>query len=141
MEAQECFGTSESYFSALMNLLRFRKNLRLEDITVRFLYDYERWMIARGNSLTAVRIYLRTLRAIFNIRITDGLLPAKYYPFGKRKYQIPRGVNVKKVLEPFEIKRIYDYQPDPSNKKKGLQKICGCSVISAMVLIRMIFFI
>jgi integrase/recombinase XerD len=57
--------------------------------------------------------YIRTLRAIFNIQIADGLLPAKNYPFGKSKYQIPRGVYVKKALESIEIKKIYDYQPDP----------------------------
>lgn len=122
MEAQERISSSENYFATLISLLRFRKNLRLEDITVLFLHDYERWMIAKGNSLTTVGIYIRTLRAIFNIQIADGLLPAKFYPFGKRKYQIPRGVNIKKALEPFEIKKIYDYQPDPSNKNEGFAR-------------------
>ena len=66
LEARERIGTSESYFSALMSLLRFRKQLRLEDITEQFLYAYEGWMRSDGNSDTTIGIYLRNLRAIIN---------------------------------------------------------------------------
>ncbi len=122
LEAQERIGTSEGYFSALLSLLKFKSNLRLEDITVKFLYEYEQWMLSRGKSYTCIGIYLRTVRAIFNIQIEDGLLPTKYYPFGKRKYRIPTGLNVKKALELPELKKIYDYQPDPSNKNEAFAK-------------------
>lgn len=119
LEAQERIGSSESYFSAIINLLKFKKSLRFEDITVKFLYEYEQWMVAQGNSYTTVGIYTRCIRCIFNNHIADGLLPARYYPFGKRKYRIPKGANIKKSLELLEIKKIYDYQPDPANKNEG----------------------
>ncbi len=122
LEMQERIGTSEGYFTTLMNLLRFKKCLRFEDITVKFLYEYEQWMLSLGNSYTAIGIYLRNLRAIFNIQIADGLIPLKSYPFGKRKYQIPTGANVKKALELLDIKKIYDYKTDPSNRNEAFAK-------------------
>lgn len=119
LEMQERFGTSENYFIALISLLKYKKNLCFEEIDVRFLYGYEQWMLSKKNSLTTIGIHLRNLRCIFNNQIADGLLPQKYYPFGKRKYQIPTGTNVKKALELSEIKKIYDYQPDPANKNEA----------------------
>ncbi|MBW7890323.1 MAG: phage integrase SAM-like domain-containing protein, partial [Chitinophagaceae bacterium] len=119
LDSQERLGTSENYFIALKSLLEYKKNLRFEDITVKFLYDYEQWMLAKKNTLTTVGIYLRNLRCIFNNQISDGLLLQKYYPFGKRKYQIPTGTNVKKALDFSDIKKIYEYQPDPANKNEG----------------------
>lgn len=111
LEAQQRIGTAESYFSSLMSLLNFKKCLRVEDITVDFLYRYEQWMLSRNNTYTTIGIYLRPLRAILNIQKEDELLSPKKYPFGKRKYQIPTGTNPKKALELSDIKKIYDYQP------------------------------
>lgn len=119
LELQERIGTSEAYFTALLNLLNFKKYLRFEDVTVPFLYEYERWMLSRGNSYTTIGMYVRNLRAIINIQIADGLLTQKYYPFGKRKYPIPSGANVKKALELSDLKKLYDHQPDPNNKNEG----------------------
>jgi integrase len=76
-------------------------------------------MLSTGKSLTTIGIYMRNLRCIFNNQIAEELLAQKYYPFGKRKYQIPTGVNVKKALELADIKKIYDYNPDPANKNEG----------------------
>lgn len=119
LDSQERLGTSESYFIALLSLLQYKKNLRFEDISAKFLYEYEQWMLAKKNTLTTVGIYLRNLRCIFNNQISDGLLSQNYYPFGKRKYQIPTGANVKKALDSSEIKKIYDYLPDPVNRNEG----------------------
>ena len=112
LEIQERIGTSEGYFSSLLSLLSFRKELRLEDITVRFLYEYERWMLNKECSLTTIGIYLRPLRAIINMRPNKKLFTEETYPFGKSKYVIPTGVNIKKALEPWELKLLYDYRPE-----------------------------
>jgi integrase/recombinase XerD len=112
LELQERIGTSESYFSALMSLLKFKKHLRLEDITVPFLYKYEHWFLSQGRSITTVGIYIRTIRAIINLPENRKLFTDDTYPFGRRKYVIPRGVNIKKALEPYEVKLLYEYKPD-----------------------------
>ncbi|MBI2285142.1 MAG: site-specific integrase [Bacteroidetes bacterium] len=119
LESQDRIGTCENYFSGLRSLLTFRPNLRFEDISPAFLYAYEKWMLSKNNSYTTIGIYVRVLRAIFNIEIQDGRLSPKYYPFGKRKYVIPNGANVKKALDLGDIKKIYDYVPDPANANEG----------------------
>ena len=109
LEAQERISTSELYFSALLSLLDYKSGLRLEDITEEFLYAYERWFLSKGNSETTEGIYLRSLRAIINIPKNKKLFTDDSYPFGKGKFQIPTGANIKKALELSEIKMIYDY--------------------------------
>lgn len=104
LELQGRIGTSESYFTSLNSLLSFKRYLRFEDITKQFLYEYEKWMADKGVSMTTVGIYLRNLRAIYNIEIAEGRLPEQSYPFGKRKYVIPTGVRVKKALDLKDIK-------------------------------------
>ena len=50
---------------------------------------------------------MRSLRAIVNISIQDGIMDANDYPFGKRRYIIPSGRNIKKALTLEEIGKIY----------------------------------
>lgn len=55
---------------------------------------------------------------IFCIRynaIAEGLLTKKLYPFGKKKYEIPTGTNIKKALTLSDISLIYYYKPSPAS--------------------------
>src|SRR4030095_5255728 len=99
LEAQERIGTSESYFTTLINLLKFKQGLRLEDVTVNFLYSYESWMLSKNNTYTTIGIYLRNLRAIINLPKNRKLFTEESYPFGKGRYQIPTGTSIKKALD------------------------------------------
>ncbi|WP_210490362.1 site-specific integrase [Rufibacter aurantiacus] len=92
-------------------LQRRKKPLPFSAVTPEFLQEYERWMLAGGKSITTVGIYLRNLRTLFNDAISNGDLHQDLYPFGKRKYQIPSGKNVKKALSMEEIGKIFDYGP------------------------------
>jgi integrase/recombinase XerD len=53
-------------------------------------------------------MYLRALRAIIKVAIKQGLMSFDDYPFGKRKYIIPSGRNIKKALTIEEIAKIYN---------------------------------
>jgi integrase/recombinase XerD len=77
---------------------------------VEFLKDYENWMLRRGRSITTVGIHMRTLRAVFNEAIYQEVISKEFYPFGKRRYQIPVGRNIKKALPLSDIGKIYNYQ-------------------------------
>lgn len=111
LEAEDRIGTSESYFSSLMSLLAYQKGLRMEDITKPLLLGYVKWMKDKGNSLTTIGIYLRNLRALFNLQIDEGKISKELYPFGRgrRQFKIPTGKNIKKFLELPEIKLLYDH--------------------------------
>lgn len=118
LEAQDRIGTSEAYFFSLMNLLKFRKMLRFEDITVQFLYEFEKWMLSRNKSYTSIGIYIRNLRAIINLPKNKKLFSEENYPFGRGKYLVPTGTNIKKALDLTDIKKIYDYRAQTNEKNE-----------------------
>lgn len=91
LEKEGRVGTAELYKCTINSLLGFTSKsvIEVSDITVDFLKSYERWMIESDNSYTTVGIYLRHLRAIINLAISNKMLNRSKYPFGKDKYQIP----------------------------------------------------
>jgi integrase/recombinase XerD len=116
LNTQERTGTAISYNNALVSFKSYlndkrRKTLPFEMVNPEFLNQYENWMTSKGNSLTTVGIYLRSLRTIINQAIDKNLVKTEDYPFGIRKYQIPASRNVKKALVKSDIKKIVDYEP------------------------------
>lgn len=103
-------GTAISYTNAKNSLERFKKGLSFNDITPDTLKQYERWMLKQGNSFTTIGMYLRTLRSLFNKAIADGDIQQADYPFGNRKYTIPKGAGKKIALPISDIALINGYQ-------------------------------
>lgn len=107
-------GTASNYQSSMNSLKVFSPKLNFIDITVEFLKEYEKHLIAERKSITTVGIYIRPLRAILNDAIADGIISREnHYPFGKRLYQIPSGKNIKKALTLEEIGKIFHYKAIP----------------------------
>lgn len=106
-------NTASSYRCSNFSLRKFsnKEKLMFADITPEFLKSYEKWMLSNGNTTTTIGIYLRCLRALYNQLIIDAPNYRQLYPFGRNKYQIPLGRNIKKALELQEIEKIYNYQP------------------------------
>jgi len=52
-----------------------------------------------------------------NVAIGQGMMSLKDYPFGKRKYIIPKGRNIKRALTLEEIAKIYNYITVPYSIK------------------------
>jgi len=103
-------GTAVSYECSQKSLNKFTDGAKFADITPDLLRKYEKWMLSNGNSITTVSIYLRSLRALFNNAIDEGLITREYYPFGKKRYEIPTGNNIKKALTLKNIGAIYNYK-------------------------------
>ncbi|MBC5992409.1 site-specific integrase [Pontibacter cellulosilyticus] len=120
LEMESRLGTADSYRCAANSIRAFagKKALPFSAVTPDFLKGYEAWMLANGKSLTTVGIYLRPLRAVFNEAIATGDLKQELYPFGKRKYVIPAGQNVKKALSLDDIEKIYNYKPTTDSESK-----------------------
>jgi integrase/recombinase XerD len=106
-------GTASNYQSSMNSLKGFSPKLTFSDITVDFLNEYQNWLLSNGKSITTVGIYLRPLRAIMTRAIEEGAMSKEGYPFGKRRYQIPTGKNIKKALAGEEIGRIFKYDGIP----------------------------
>lgn len=114
--ANEQFGSANSYRNSKSALKHFRPGkVRLEDVTKEFLNDFEKWMIEKGRSISTVGIYLRTLRTIFNNAIAQGVVRPELYPFGRRKYVIPTGRNMKRSLNIDQIRQIFQYKAEPGS--------------------------
>ncbi|MCX6246568.1 MAG: site-specific integrase [Bacteroidetes bacterium] len=117
MRSEGRISTAVTFECAVNSLKDFsgKEKLPFERVTVKFLRDYEKWMLtpriikgkktAKPNSRTTVGIYLRNVRTIFNSIKPVGVL----YPFGKSKeglYQIPKGKNKKKALTQADVAKI-----------------------------------
>jgi integrase/recombinase XerD len=110
-------GTVHNYQTSIKSLTEFNKgrDLTFGEITPAFLFNYEKWMLNKGNSITSVGIYTRPLRAIFNKAIRDRIISDIVYPFGKDKFQIPEGRNIKKALKLADIEQLYNHQTIPNS--------------------------
>ena len=116
LKLENRIGTAVSYECAKNSINKFKNNLTFADVTPRFLKQYEKWMLDNDNSKSTVGIYLRSLRAVYNMQNIDSSI----YPFGKgkNKYKIPTSNNIKKALTIEEIGKIYNYQAETGSTKE-----------------------
>lgn len=116
LKLENRIGTLVTYECAKKSIEKFNKNLTFAEITPTFLKKYENFMIDKGSSISTVGIYLRSLRAIYNLQNID----ASVYPFGtsKNKYSIPTSKNTKKALTIQEIGKIYSFKGEMSRTKE-----------------------
>lgn len=114
LENQKRIKTAISYKTAKHSFEKYKKNLGLYDITPQFLKQYELYQNSRGISNTTVGIYVRALRAIYNYAISLNVIKRdESYPFGKSKFVIPAGRNIKKALKKDEVLAIFNYEIMP----------------------------
>jgi integrase len=121
-------GTASTYDLSQKSIKGFVENylnrkynkLTLFDITPRFLQECETYMTdTKGRSLTTVSMYLRSLKAVFNRAIDEKEIKKDYYPFGKRKYQVPNSSNVKKALSKEQLSILFNATPENKPQEKA----------------------
>jgi len=120
-------GTASSYEMSMKSLARFTdlkrsgrfSRLTFKEITAEWLRDYEKHMTTEGRSLTTVGIYLRALRTLFNDAIAAKDIDPEFYPFGKRKYQVPAPKNTKKALTSSQLKALLEATPANEEQAKA----------------------
>lgn len=99
--------------------------LPVEDITARFLQDFQQYLEREGLTDTGINLYMRTLRAIFNAARQEfndedrGQIKIPHYPF--LKYKIPPASDSKKRALPLQtLRAIRD--SEPVNKREILAR-------------------
>ena len=78
------FGTARSYKGVKSVLKEYwgeNKELKFKDITYQFLVKFETNHVSKGNTLNGLAVYLRTIRAIYNKAIKEGIVEQELYPF------------------------------------------------------------
>ena len=117
---EDRIGSMKMAESSLRSIKVFarKRELSFSDITVDWLKSYERDMISKGRSKTTVGMYLRVLRVVFHKAMVDSIVSRELYPFGKYKYEIPSGINLKKALQLIDLIKIRDCKLEPGSKKE-----------------------
>ncbi|NCA76962.1 MAG: site-specific integrase [Alphaproteobacteria bacterium] len=119
-------STAKTFECTISSLKEFtgKDKLKFKEVTPSFLKKYEQWMLSprtitwktkdkesksreKVNSVTTIGIYLRNVRTIFNAN--RGIIKGLTSPFGKGRYQIPKGKNIKKALTMDQVSRIAAY--------------------------------
>ncbi|MFO7791294.1 MAG: tyrosine-type recombinase/integrase [Bacteroidota bacterium] len=121
-------NTSTTYINSRNSLQQFAKEkkqrdfnkLTFYDITPEWLKEYEFYFTrVKGGSIATVGIYLRSLRTLFNIAIDKNFIERDFYPFGKRKYQIPTSGKVKKTLKQDQLRVLFHAEPQNQEQAKA----------------------
>ncbi|MBK8656752.1 MAG: site-specific integrase [Haliscomenobacter sp.] len=86
---EEHIGSANVYAETLSSLRKFRKgvdSLKLQNIDHKFLTDFEHFLRTESKMQdTSISIRMRTLKAVFNKAIKEGIVKREFYPFDKYK--------------------------------------------------------
>ncbi len=99
-------GTARSYQGVLSVLRSFihGKELSFTDITFSFLHSFEVEHLSKGNGINGLAVYMRTIRAIYNKAIKEGIAEVGWYPF--IAYKIKHAPTAKRALGRPQVTKI-----------------------------------
>jgi site-specific recombinase XerD len=102
------FGTARSYGSVIGVLKGYsnKKELQFQDVSYQFLTKFETHHVSNGNSLNGLAVYMRTIRAVFNKAIKEGIVEKELYPFDN--YKVKTVPTEKRALEWDLLKKIIE---------------------------------
>lgn len=120
-------STAEKYRltkTSFQNFLKYRNQnseyLGFEKVTVQFLKSYQSYCENIKNlSAATIGIYVRNLRAIYNIGIKKGIANPDRYPFSKKGFQIPTSKKVNKALNESQLKTLWEKEPLTPEQSKA----------------------
>lgn len=130
LENEDRLKTRDNYKCALNSFKKFKPKLFFEDINETFLKNYRAWMLTEGNSHTTAQMYMRNLRAVFNLAIKDGYISQRLYPFND--FVIGTSAKSKSVLYPEEVKALFDYSPKSMREHRAKDIWMFCYLANGM---------
>lgn len=90
------------------------------DIDVNWLKSYESWLRCCKLEDNTIGIRFRTLRAIYNLAMTEGLVKADLYPFKKYKVSKLHKETVKRAITKEQVKQVIEYDVSDARFYKKL---------------------
>ena len=115
--SKEQIGTAQMYSFLLLAINKYRGRVVLSAITPQWLEGFEAYM-ATYMRPTTIAIRLRTLRAVLNYGIREGVLRQSDYPFGRGKFEIQEGEGRKMALTIEQIGKIARYDDGDTLSRK-----------------------
>lgn len=109
-------STAGVYRTTLQKMRKYCdvEKLCFQDITVRWLKDFEVWM-ADTCSTNTRGIHFRNIRAVFNAAIDEEVIAAELYPF--RRFKIKKEATMKRSLRVEELRRLMQYPCEEWQRK------------------------
>ncbi len=106
-------GTARSYKGVKSVLKTYcdEKDLLFHEITYAFLSKFETNHKSNGNGANGLAVYMRTIRAIYNKAIKEGVVDKELYPFDD--YKIKTAPTEKRALEWGFLKTIIEKKLNP----------------------------
>ncbi|TLF44461.1 site-specific integrase [Maribacter aurantiacus] len=129
MKEAKKFGNARAYQQVYNVLKTFNGtgSLRFEEITYQFLKRFETAHLKKGNSINGLSMYLRTVRAIYNKAITQGLVAQDRYPF--TRYRIKSEPTAKRAISKEKIKRILELELETASPLFHARNYFICSYL------------
>lgn len=108
-------GTARSYSGVISVLKTYRneKDLLFHEINYSFLNKFETYHKSNGNGANGLAVYMRTIRAIYNKAIKEGIVDKELYPF--TDYKIKTTPTEKRALEWDLLKNIITLKLEPKH--------------------------
>lgn len=116
MESKNKPSTRLSYETTLNSMKKYDPLLdtrAFEDIDLRYLESYDKWMTDQGIRQNSRNVYYRNIRTVFNRAIDDEITTA--YPF--RKFKMKKQATKKRALTIDELRVLRDYPVEEWQKK------------------------
>ena len=109
-------GTADSYKQTLTSFQKFLDytDIPLSKINLKFILYYEAECKGNGMKVNSIGVYLRTLRAIINRAINDGILSRDKYAFNN--YSIKSEKTAKRAISKEEIQKIVALELKPDTR-------------------------
>ncbi|AHW62147.1 Site-specific recombinase XerD [Draconibacterium orientale] len=85
LKTQGKLGNARVYTYTKNAFMAYRNemDIKLSEIDIKIVQGFESYLTVKGNKLNSVSLHLRTLRAIINRAIKEGLIEESAYPFKK----------------------------------------------------------
>ncbi len=109
------FGSANSYYYVLGLLKKYcdDKDLKFNELNYDFLKKFESHHLAKGNTINSLAVYMKTIRAIYNKGIKEGLIEMDAYPF--KNYKIRTKPTKKRAIDITYIRKILDLKIENDN--------------------------
>jgi len=109
-------STRLSYETTLVSMKKYDPALNeksFEDIDLRYLEAYDKWMSDKGIRQNSRNVYYRNIRTVFNFALDEEITSA--YPF--RKFKLKKQATKKRSLTIDELRTLRDYPCEEWQKK------------------------
>ncbi|MDB5227807.1 MAG: site-specific integrase [Bacteroidota bacterium] len=115
LKAANRIGNARSYSFVLSVLKKYcnDKELSFSDLNYTFLVKFEASHLGKGNKINSLAVYMRTIRAVYNRAIKDGLVERELYPF--TNYKIKTKKTQKRAISMDAIEKIVELPLEPND--------------------------